>query len=105
MPGVAQVWSLTDFYSVDFSQSRISVGKCVFNKRTIRVRISCFLLCLGTSAPIAAHMLVSLTLCRSGRNARGKSRALEGRCVSSKALQGSETRELLGETKENSFPR
>ena len=27
-----QVWSLTQFYSVDFSQSRIGVKKCVFNK-------------------------------------------------------------------------
>ena len=25
-----QVWSLTKFYSVDFSQSRISVEKCIF---------------------------------------------------------------------------
>ena len=30
--GQRQVWSLTQFYSVDFSQSRISVKKCVFNK-------------------------------------------------------------------------
>ena len=37
-----QVWSLTQFYSVDFSQSRISVNKCVFSKRTIKVCISCF---------------------------------------------------------------
>ena len=36
-----QVWSLTQFYSVDFSQSRIGVKKCVFNKRTIKV-FSCF---------------------------------------------------------------
>ena len=36
-----QVWSLTQFYSVDFSQSRISVIKCVFNKRTIKVCVSC----------------------------------------------------------------
>ena len=36
-----QVWSLTQFYSVDFSQSRIGVKKCVFNKRTIKVSISC----------------------------------------------------------------
>ena len=34
---VVQVWSLTQFYSVDFSQSRIGVNKCVFNKRTIEV--------------------------------------------------------------------
>ena len=31
-----QVWSLTQFYSVDFSQSRIAVNKCVFYKRTSR---------------------------------------------------------------------
>ena len=29
-----QVWSLTQFY---FSESRIDVKKCVFNKRTIKV--------------------------------------------------------------------
>ena len=27
---VNQVWSLTQFYSVDFSKSRISVKKCIF---------------------------------------------------------------------------
>ena len=36
-----QVWSLTQFYSVDFSQSRIGVKKCVFYKRTIKVCVSC----------------------------------------------------------------
>ena len=36
-----QVWSLTQFYSVDFSQSRIGIKKCVFNKRTIKVCVSC----------------------------------------------------------------
>ena len=36
-----QVWSLTQFYSVDFSQSRIGVKKSVFNKRTIKVCVSC----------------------------------------------------------------
>ena len=40
--GVAQVWSLTQFYSVDFSQSRVGVKKCVFDKRTIKVCVSCF---------------------------------------------------------------
>ena len=29
-PVKAQVWSLTQFYSVDFSKSRIGVKKCVF---------------------------------------------------------------------------
>ena len=36
-----QVWSLTQFYSVDFSQTRIGVKKCIFNKRTIKVCVSC----------------------------------------------------------------
>ena len=36
-----QVWSLTRFYSVDFSKSWIGVKKCVFNKRTIKVCVSC----------------------------------------------------------------
>ena len=34
--GDGQVSSLTQFYSVDFSQSRIIVKKCVFDKRTIK---------------------------------------------------------------------
>ena len=38
---VSQVWSLTQFYSVDFSNSTIDVKKCVFNKRTIKVCVSC----------------------------------------------------------------
>ena len=37
----SQVWSLTQFYSVDCSKSRIDVKKCVFNKRTIKVCVSC----------------------------------------------------------------
>ena len=39
--GADQVWSLTQFYSVDYSKSRIGVKKCVFNKRTIKVCVSC----------------------------------------------------------------
>ena len=39
--GSQQVWSITRFYSVGFSQSRIGVKKCVFNKRTIKVCVSC----------------------------------------------------------------
>ena len=38
---LCQVWSITQFYSVDFSQSRIGVKKCVFIKRTIKVCVSC----------------------------------------------------------------
>ena len=36
-----QVWSLTQFYSVDFSQSRIVIKKCVFNRRTNKVWLKC----------------------------------------------------------------
>ena len=36
-----QVCSLTQFYSVDFSQSRNGLNKCVFYKRTIKVCVSC----------------------------------------------------------------
>ena len=36
-----QVWSLTQFYSVDFSKLRVDVKKCVFNNRTIKVCVSC----------------------------------------------------------------
>ena len=39
--GTDQVWSLTQFYSVDFSQSRIGVNERVFYKRTIKVCVSC----------------------------------------------------------------
>ena len=56
--GFAKVWSLAQFYSVDFLQLRIGVKKCVFNKRIIH-------LC-------AYHGLV---LCSSGSNAQGESRA------------------------------
>ena len=37
----SQVWSLTQFYSVDFSQSKIGGKKCIFNKRTIKVSVNC----------------------------------------------------------------
>ena len=36
-----QVWSLAQLYSIDFSKSRIDVKKSVFNKRTIKVCVSC----------------------------------------------------------------
>ena len=41
LSGIGQVWSLAQFYSVDFSQSRNGVKKCVFNKRTIKVCVRC----------------------------------------------------------------
>ena len=66
-----QVWLITQFYSIDFSKSRNDVKKCVFNKRTIKVCISCYWECPGTSI--------------SGSNTRSESRALEVRRVSSKS--------------------
>ena len=80
-----QVWSLTQFYSVDFSQSRIGGNKCVFNKRTIKVCVSCCCRCPGTSGPSAAHLMVFLYLCSSESNARGESRALDERRDSTKS--------------------
>ena len=41
LTAAGQVWSLSQFYSVDFSKSRMGVNKCVFNKRTIKVCVSC----------------------------------------------------------------
>ena len=38
---VTQVWSLTQFISVDLSQSRIGVKECVLHKRKIKVCVSC----------------------------------------------------------------
>ena len=35
VPDGTQVWSLTQFFSVDFSKSKIGVKKCLFSKRTI----------------------------------------------------------------------
>ena len=37
-----KVWSLAQFYSINFSQSRVCVIKCIFNKRTIKVCVSSF---------------------------------------------------------------
>ena len=51
---------LAQFYSVNFSQSRISVKKCVFRERSIKVCVSCSRWCPGTFAPSAAHQTVSL---------------------------------------------
>ena len=63
-----QVWLLTQFYSVDFSHSRIAVQKCVFNKGTIKVCVSCFWQCPGTSALCARYLTLSFFLSSSGRH-------------------------------------
>ena len=54
-----QGWSLTQFYSVDFSQSRIGVKKWVFYKCTIKVCVSCCWQCPGTFAPSRGHLRLS----------------------------------------------
>ena len=41
VPKGHQVWSLTQFYSVDFSQSMIDIVRRFFNKCTIKVSVSC----------------------------------------------------------------
>ena len=47
---VSTVWSLTKFYSVGFSQSRIGVNKFVSNKRTIKV-IASIVIVTGLGPP------------------------------------------------------
>ena len=61
----SQVWSLTQFYSVHLSQSRIGVKKCVFYRHTIKC---CFRECPGTSRPSLANLTASLFLCSYGSN-------------------------------------
>ena len=68
-----QVWSLTQFYSLDFLQSRISI-KSAFSTNAQSRFASVVVDCPGTFAPSAAHLTVSLYLCSSGSNARGESR-------------------------------
>ena len=36
-----QVWPLSQLYSVDFSQSKIGVKKCISNKWILKVCVSC----------------------------------------------------------------
>ena len=102
----ARCWSCSrlvtySFYSVDFLQSRISGKKCVLyhhnfghtrclkahlkRKPAFKVCVRCFWQGTGPSASSAAHLTVFLFLCSSRSNAQGKSRALEGRRVSSKS--------------------
>ena len=50
-----------------------------------RVRELFLILSSGTFLPCVPHLTVSLYLCSSGSNARGESRAQEGRRVSSKS--------------------
>ena len=56
--GGRQVWSLTQFYSVDFSPSRISVNKCGFNRRRIKVCVRWYWQSPETSVLSVAHLRV-----------------------------------------------
>ena len=59
---------------------QISEVKCVLNKRTIKVCVSCFWWCPGPSAPSGAHLTVSLIFLRfqkqCTRQVAGSRRAL-----------------------------
>ena len=67
-------------------------NKCVFSKRTVKVCVSCSWQSPGTFVPSAAHLMVSLFLCRSGRNAQVELRGFEGcRVISKCHSKGFET--------------
>ena len=88
-----QVCSLTQFNSVGFLGSKISLKRVIFTN-TIMICNFCFELCPGISD------ISEITH-------EARLRALEGHCVSSKkTLQGSanQTRELLEERKRIVFP-
>ena len=57
---IVQVWSLNQFYSVDFSQSRINVKKCVFNIRSFKICVSCLFLTVSWDFHTRRCRLVSL---------------------------------------------
>ena len=56
--------------------------KCVFSKNAIKVCVSCYRRCPGTSTSRAAHLTVSLYLCSSEATYALRLRG-PGRCVSS----------------------
>ena len=89
----SQVWALTQFYSVDYSQSRIRVKKmCNPGPRQPFLTVSWDI----RSQRGTPDSKVSLCLCSSGSITQGKSMViLEGCIVAQKALQGSETRQRM----------
>ena len=79
--------SPSQLYCVDFLQSRISaLKKSEFSTNTQQSRFASAVLtwCPWTSAPSAICLTASLFVCTSRSEARGESRALDGRPVSSK---------------------
>ena len=104
---VDQVWSLNQFYSVNFLLSRINVSKCLketlFYKRTIKVCVSCFCQCSGTSAPGLTQMTVSKVEEAPYEASQG---LLKGAMSAQKSSQGSipKTSKLLEGTEVKSVP-
>ena len=102
----SQVWSLTQFYPVDFSQSRIGVKSACSTNAQSRFALAVL---DGLLAPpcLVRHNwrcpCISVVLQATHMASRG---SLKGAVSAQKALQGSETetRELLGGTEENSVP-
>ena len=99
-----QVWSLTQFYSVDFSQLRISV-KCAFSTNA-QSRFASVVVDGVLGPPrLARHTWRCPCISVVPEATHEASRGPEKGAVSAqKALRGSETetRELLGGTEENS---
>ena len=83
-----QARSLTQFYSVDFSQSRIDVKKCVFNKRTIKVCVSC---CWPLRPARHTWLCPCISVVPEATHEASQG-PKKGAVAAQKALQGSETR-------------
>ena len=73
-----RVLSLTQFNSVGFLQSRISVKKVCYHEQAINISITfCGRGCPVTSAPSRTRVMESLYLCSSRSNARGEVEGLK----------------------------
>ena len=90
------VWLQTQFDYVEFLQSRIGDKKCVSNKLTIKVGVSSFLWCPGTSAPASGVPEATQEASR---------KPLKGAASAQKAFSGSqiEAQEFLMETERKVF--
>ena len=93
---------ITHFYPVDCSQSRIGIEKCISTNAKSRFASAVVDDVLGPSPPSAAHLTLSLFLCRSTHEA--SSGPLKSAVSAHKAFQGSE-RETREEQKRKMFPR
>ena len=77
-------WKKCVLYHHNFGHTRCLKAH-LKRKPAFKVCVRCFWQGTGPSASSAAHLTVFLFLCSSRSNAQGKSRALEGRRVSSKS--------------------